>query len=140
MRRGYRFEPDKFGIAGLTATRPRRSRPARPASVRQLERLSSPSTAAEDDDAQRGRIKCISARIERVLRIIHVPFNRDRQCRRFERPRSITLRPELHLPSGAHAPNRVDRAAASGIGRSEERPFFDGLCPAMTENGMIING
>jgi hypothetical protein len=27
-----------------------------------------------------------------------------------------------------------------GIGPSEERPFFDGLCPAMTENGMIISG
>jgi hypothetical protein len=27
-----------------------------------------------------------------------------------------------------------------GIGPSEELPFFDGLCPAMTENGMIISG
>jgi hypothetical protein len=27
-----------------------------------------------------------------------------------------------------------------GIGPSEERPFFDRLCPAVTENGMIING
>ena len=27
-----------------------------------------------------------------------------------------------------------------GIGPSEERPIFDGLYPAMTENGMIING
>ena len=25
-----------------------------------------------------------------------------------------------------------------GIGRSEERPSFDGLCPAMTENDMEI--
>jgi hypothetical protein len=27
-----------------------------------------------------------------------------------------------------------------GMGRSEKRPFFDGLYPTMTENGMIING
>ena len=42
--------------------------------------------------------------------------------------RSITLR--RTPPSGAHAEPR----GWPGIGRrSEERPFFDGLCPAMTE-------
>jgi hypothetical protein len=40
-----------------------------------------------------------------------------------------------HLPA-AHAEPR----GWPGIGRSKERPFFDRLYPAMTENGMIING
>jgi hypothetical protein len=31
-------------------------------------------------------------------------------------------------------PNHVD-----GRGRSEERPSFDGLCPAMTENDMEVS-
>jgi hypothetical protein len=37
---------------------------------------------------------------------------------------------------GAHAEPR----GWPGIGPSEERPIFNGLYPAMTENGMIING
>ena len=68
VRRGYRFEHDKFGIAGLTATP---SETVSPPRVRecpvQLEaQIEAVHGVAEDDEAQRGRIKCIEARILRV--------------------------------------------------------------------------
>ena len=68
VRRGYRFEPDKFGIAGLTATPSETVTPPRVLECPvQLEaRIEAVHGVAEDDDAQRGRIKCIEARIQRV--------------------------------------------------------------------------
>ena len=48
------------------------------------------------------------------------------------------------FPKEKSSTMKVPRAQAEprgwpGIGRSEERPSFDGLCPAMTENDMEIN-
>jgi Flavin reductase like domain len=48
-------------------------------------------------------------------------------------PARVRSRSPEHLPA-ARTPNRV---SWPGIGCSEERPFFDGLCPALTENSMI---
>jgi flavin reductase (DIM6/NTAB) family NADH-FMN oxidoreductase RutF len=68
VRKGYRFEHDKFGIAGLTATASETVSPPRVLECPvQLEaRIEAIHGVAEDDDVQRGRIKCIEARIQRV--------------------------------------------------------------------------
>jgi flavin reductase (DIM6/NTAB) family NADH-FMN oxidoreductase RutF len=68
VRRGYRFEHDKFGIAGFTPTPSETVSPPRVLECPvQLEAtIEAIHGVAEDDDAQRGRIKCIEARIQRV--------------------------------------------------------------------------
>jgi flavin reductase (DIM6/NTAB) family NADH-FMN oxidoreductase RutF len=68
VRKGYRFERDKFGIAGLTATPSETVSPPRVLECPvQLEAtIEAVHGVAEDDDVQRGRIKCIEARIQRV--------------------------------------------------------------------------
>jgi flavin reductase (DIM6/NTAB) family NADH-FMN oxidoreductase RutF len=67
-RRGYRFERNKFGIAGLTAFPSETV--AQPRVLEcpvQLEaRIEAVHGVADEDEAQRGRIKCIEARIQRV--------------------------------------------------------------------------
>ena len=68
VRKGYRFEPDKFGIAGLT---PVASETVAAPRVRecpvQLEAIvEATHRVAEDDSAQRGHIVCIEVRIQRV--------------------------------------------------------------------------
>jgi flavin reductase (DIM6/NTAB) family NADH-FMN oxidoreductase RutF len=68
VRKGYRFEHDKFGIAGLTATPSETvSSPRVLECPVQLEAtVEAVHGLAEDDDAQRGRTKCIEARVQRV--------------------------------------------------------------------------
>ena len=68
VRKGYRFERDKFEIAGLTATPSETVSPPRVLECPvQLEAtIEAIHGVAEDDDVQRGRIKCIEARIQRV--------------------------------------------------------------------------
>jgi flavin reductase (DIM6/NTAB) family NADH-FMN oxidoreductase RutF len=68
VRKGYRFEPDKFGIAGLT---PLASKTV--AAPRVLECpvhleavVEATHCVAEDNPAQRGNIVCIEVRIQRV--------------------------------------------------------------------------
>jgi len=68
MRKGYQFEPDKFGIAGLT---PVASETVAAPRVRecpvQLEAIVEATHGiAEDDPAQRGILVCIEVRIQRV--------------------------------------------------------------------------
>jgi len=67
-RRGYRFEPDKFGVAGLN---PAASETVAAPRVRecpvQLEAcVEAVHGIAEDDPAQRGNLVCIEVRIQRV--------------------------------------------------------------------------
>ncbi|MBI3526043.1 MAG: flavin reductase family protein [Betaproteobacteria bacterium] len=67
-RKGYRHEPDKFGIAGLT---PAASETVGPPRVQecpiQLEAIvAATHRVGEDNAAQRGFIVCIEARIQRV--------------------------------------------------------------------------
>jgi flavin reductase (DIM6/NTAB) family NADH-FMN oxidoreductase RutF len=68
VRKGYRFEHDKFSIAGLTVTPSETVSPPRVLECPvQLEaRIEAVHGVAEDDDVQRGRIKCIEARVQRV--------------------------------------------------------------------------
>lgn len=66
--RGYRYEPDKFGIAGLT---PEASETVSPPRAKecpvQLEAVVEWSHGiAEDDSAQRGILSCFETRIQRV--------------------------------------------------------------------------
>lgn len=68
VRKGYRFELDKFGIAGLT---PVASETVAPPRVQecpvQLEAIvEATHRVAEDDPEQRGYIVCIEVRIQRV--------------------------------------------------------------------------
>jgi flavin reductase (DIM6/NTAB) family NADH-FMN oxidoreductase RutF len=68
VRKGYRFERDKFGISGLT---PQPSATVSPPRVRecpvQLEgKVEAVHHVAEDDVTQRGRVICFEVRIQRV--------------------------------------------------------------------------
>ena len=68
VRRGYRFERDKFGIAGLT---PVESETVWPPRVQecdvQLEAVVEAVHGVADDDTQlRGRVNCFEVRIQRV--------------------------------------------------------------------------
>lgn len=68
MRKGYRYESDKFGIAGLT---PSPSETVSPPRVQecpvQLEAVvEATHRLAEDDAAQRGFITCFEVRVQRV--------------------------------------------------------------------------
>jgi len=68
LRRGYRFERDKFGVSGLT---PLPSQTMSAPRVRecpvQLEaKVEAIHPVAEDDRIQRGRILCFEVRIQRV--------------------------------------------------------------------------
>jgi flavin reductase (DIM6/NTAB) family NADH-FMN oxidoreductase RutF len=68
VRRGYRFEPDKFDISGLTpvvsetVSAPR----VRECPVQLEAKVEAIHHVAEDDRLQRGRILCFEARILRV--------------------------------------------------------------------------
>jgi len=68
IRRGYRHEPDKFAIAGLTATASETV--AAPRVVEcpvQLEaRVEAVHGIADDDTAQRGNLQCFEVRVQRV--------------------------------------------------------------------------
>jgi flavin reductase (DIM6/NTAB) family NADH-FMN oxidoreductase RutF len=68
IRKGYRFERDKFGISGLTPVPSLTVSPPRVLECPvQLEaRIEAIHGVAEDDDVQRGRVNCIEARIQRV--------------------------------------------------------------------------
>jgi len=75
-------------------------------------------------------------RIERILNLARILFcGKKYPCRHceFRTGRRPTLMDET-VASG-----RPNRANGPDIGCSQERPSFDGLCPAMTENGRIIN-
>lgn len=68
IRKGYRYEPDKFGIAGLT---PKASETVTPPRVEecpvQLEAVVvATHPIAEDDHLQRGFLSCLEVRIQRV--------------------------------------------------------------------------
>ena len=68
VRRGYRYEPNKFGVAGLT---PVRSETVSAPCVRecpvQLEsKVEAMHNVAENDAAQRGRIVIFEVRVQRV--------------------------------------------------------------------------
>ena len=68
VRKGYRFEPDKFGIAGLTPVASETVAPPRVLECPvQLEAIvEATHRVAEDDSARRGYIVCIEVRIQRV--------------------------------------------------------------------------
>lgn len=68
VRRGYRFERDKFGISDFTPVPSQTVSPPRVLECPvQLEaKIEAIHGVAEDDDMQRGRINCIEARILRV--------------------------------------------------------------------------
>ena len=68
VRKGYRFEPDKFGIAGLTPVASETVAPPRVLECPvQLEAIvEATHRVAEDDSAQRGYIVSIEVRIQRV--------------------------------------------------------------------------
>jgi flavin reductase (DIM6/NTAB) family NADH-FMN oxidoreductase RutF len=68
IRRGYRFEPDKFGLAGLT---PIESETVWPPRVEECDvQLEATVEAireiAEDDPMLKGRVNCFEVRIQRV--------------------------------------------------------------------------
>lgn len=68
LRRGYRFEPDKFGIARLTpdaahtVIAPR----VRECPVQLEATLIAAHGVADDDPAQQGRVLCFEVRVQRV--------------------------------------------------------------------------
>ena len=68
IRKGYRFERDKFGISCLTPVPSLTVSPPRVLECPvQLEaRIEAIHGVAEDNDVQRGRINCIEARIQRA--------------------------------------------------------------------------
>ena len=68
VHKGYRFEPDKFGVAGLTPVASETVAPPRVLECPvQLEAIvEATHRVAEDDSAQRGYIVCIEVRIQRV--------------------------------------------------------------------------
>ena len=68
LRKGYRFEPEKFETADFTAVPSETVSPPRVLECPvQLEAtIEAIHGVAEDDDMQRGRINCIEARIQRV--------------------------------------------------------------------------
>ncbi|MER5390081.1 flavin reductase family protein [Saccharopolyspora sp. NPDC002686] len=68
QERGYRFEPDKFGRAGLTPVASETVAPPRAAEcpVAMEAVVESEHPVAEDDEAQRGGIVAVEARIQRV--------------------------------------------------------------------------
>ena len=68
IRRGYRHEPDKFAIAGLTATASETVAAPRVAECPvQLEaRVEAVHGIADDDTALRGNLQCFEVRVQRV--------------------------------------------------------------------------
>lgn len=68
LRRGYRFERDKFALAGLTpvASRTVAVPGALECPVRLEARLEAVHAIGEDDAAMRGRLLCFEMRIQRV--------------------------------------------------------------------------
>jgi hypothetical protein len=69
---------------------------------------------------------------------LHGPVRHCRACPRHPRRPAAPAFPAL-LAARSAKPCGLGQAGPRGwpgIGRSEERPSFDGLCPAMTENGM----
>jgi len=68
MRRGYRYEPEKFGVSGLTSVPSETvSAPCvRECPVQLESKVETIHNVAEDDAAQRGRIVTFEVRIQRV--------------------------------------------------------------------------
>jgi flavin reductase (DIM6/NTAB) family NADH-FMN oxidoreductase RutF len=68
LRRGYRFEPDRFGIAGLTPVESETVWPPRVHECHvQLEAsVESVRELAEDDPMLKGRTNCFEVRVQRV--------------------------------------------------------------------------
>jgi flavin reductase (DIM6/NTAB) family NADH-FMN oxidoreductase RutF len=68
LRRGYRFEPDKFGVSGLTpvAAETVAAPRAQECPVQLEARLEGVHRVAEADAVQRGRILALEVRIQRV--------------------------------------------------------------------------
>ena len=68
VRRGYRFEKEKFGISGLTpvASETVGAPRVRECPVQLEAKLEAVHGVADDDLAQRGRILCLEVRIQRV--------------------------------------------------------------------------
>ncbi|MHB1587827.1 MAG: flavin reductase family protein [Acidiferrobacteraceae bacterium] len=67
-RRGYRYEPDKFGISGLTsiASETVAAPRVRECPVQLEATVAAIHGIAEEDSAQRGTFVCVEVRIERV--------------------------------------------------------------------------
>jgi flavin reductase (DIM6/NTAB) family NADH-FMN oxidoreductase RutF len=68
QRKGYRYEPDKFGLSGFTSVKSETVCAPRVAECPvQLEAvLEATHGIADDDEVQRGRILCLEVRIQRV--------------------------------------------------------------------------
>jgi flavin reductase (DIM6/NTAB) family NADH-FMN oxidoreductase RutF len=66
--RGYRHEPDKFGVSGFTALPARTVRPPRvaecPVAMEAVVEAMHPIAA--DDESQRGKIVCVELRVKKV--------------------------------------------------------------------------
>lgn len=73
-RRGYRYEPDKFGISGFTPIAAETVRPPRVAECPvQLEAvLAGTHPVAQDDPAQHGAILAVELRMQRVFVADHI--------------------------------------------------------------------
>ena len=68
IRKGYRFERDKFGISGLTPVPSFTVAPPRvlECHVQMEAKLEAVHGVADDDDVQRGHLNCIEVRVQRV--------------------------------------------------------------------------
>ena len=64
--RGYRHEPDKFGLSGFTAAESVRAPRARECPVQLEARLKQVHRVGEDAEELRGRLLCLEVQIERV--------------------------------------------------------------------------
>lgn len=120
VRRGYRFERDKFAVAALTPT------PAQTVSAPrvlecpvQLEAsVEAVHRVAEDDALQRGRIICFEVRIQRVHAKESIPMSGSRECIDPDKWRPLImsfqefygLGPRLHESTLAEIPEAMYRS------------------------------
>lgn len=137
VRRGYRFEADKFGISGLTPVESEVVAPPRVLECPiQLEaKVERVNPVADDDVAQRGRIVCIEVRVERVH--VHPSVLMQGAADRIDpdlwRPlimsfqRFYGLGPEVdqsrlaQIPEGMYRSPDVDRAQSVQVRRESEQ-------------------
>lgn len=128
--RGYRFEPDKFGRAGLTEVASETVSPPRvaecPVNLEAVVEAVHPM--AEDDEAQRGSVVVIEVRVQRVLvhERIRMKGTSDRIDPDAWRPLIMSfqqlygLGPQVHPSTLARIPERLYRGP--DIERAREVP------------------
>jgi flavin reductase (DIM6/NTAB) family NADH-FMN oxidoreductase RutF len=118
-RRGYRYEPDKFGRAGLTPVASETVGPPRVAEcpVAMEAVLEARHPVADDDEAQRGGILAFEVRVQRVYvhDEIRMPGTTDRIDPDRWRPLIMSfqqlygLGPQVHSSTLARIPERLYR-------------------------------